>query len=77
MFLLARFSICKTSVKDSYFSKVAGFFLATFSKINTLTGIFKGFYLAFKQAPIVSTISRRLSDSRFRKFQGIFLETKQ
>ena len=48
-FLLSRFNICKTSVKGSYFSKVAGLFFANFAKINTVRGIFQGFYLDFKQ----------------------------
>ena len=40
VFLLSRFNACKTSVKGLYFSKNAGFFLSTFAKINTVTGIF-------------------------------------
>ena len=56
--------------------KVAGLFLANFAKINTVTGIFQGFYRGFKQFSIVCNISRRLSN-RFRKFEDIFLVTKQ
>ena len=48
-FLLSRFNVCKMSDRSSYFSKVAGLFLANFSKINTVTGIFQPFYLGFKQ----------------------------
>ena len=61
VFLLSRFYVCKTSVKGSYFSKNTSFFPATFAKINTVTGIFPGFYLDFKQFPIECNISRRLS----------------
>ena len=67
-FLLSRFNICKTAESSSYFSKVAGLFLANFAKINTVTGIFQGFYVDFKQFAIVCNISRRLSTGRFRKF---------
>ena len=67
-FLLSRFSVCKTSVKGSYFSKVVGLFLANFAKINTIRGVFQGFYLDFKQFFIVCSISRRLSNGKFRKF---------
>ena len=49
MFLLSKFNLVKTSVKASYFSKIAGFFPATFTKINTVTVIFPGFYLDLKQ----------------------------
>ena len=45
MFLLARFDVCKTYVKGSYFSKVSDFFPKTFAKTNSVTGIFQGFYL--------------------------------
>ena len=46
VFLLSMFIyVCKTSVKGSYFSKVTDFFRAFFAKINTVTGIFQGFYL--------------------------------
>ena len=65
---ISRFNVCKTSERSSYFSKVAGLFLANFAKINTVTGIFQGFYLGFKQFSIVCNISRRLSNGRFRKF---------
>ena len=67
-FLLSGFNVCKTSEKSSHFSKVAGLFLASFAKINAVTGIFQGFYLDFKQFSIVCNISRRLSNGRFRKF---------
>ena len=66
-FLLARF-VHKTSVKGSYFCKNASFFPATLAKMNTVTGIFQGFYPDFKQFCIVCNISRRLSNNRFRKF---------
>ena len=46
-FLLSRFNVCKTSERSEYFSKVAGLFLANFPKINTVTGIFQGFYLQY------------------------------
>ena len=59
VFLLSRFNLWKTSVKGSYFSKNAGFFHVAFEKINTVTGVW-GFYLDFKQFPIVRNISRRL-----------------
>ena len=65
---ISRFNVCKTSERSSYFSKVAGLFLANFAKINTVTGIFQEFYLGFKQFSIVCNISRRLSNGRFRKF---------
>ena len=68
MFLLSRFNLCETSVKGSYASIIAGFFLTTFAKINAVTGIFQGFYLDFKQFSIVCSISRSLSNGRFRKF---------
>ena len=45
MFLLARFNVCKIYVKDSYFSKVSGFFPKTFAKTDSVTGIFQGVYL--------------------------------
>ena len=41
VFLVSRVNVCTTSVKGSYFSRVAGFFPATFAKINTVTGIFQ------------------------------------
>ena len=41
------------SVKDSYFRKVAGLFLAYFAKINTAAAIFQRFYLDFMQFSIV------------------------
>ena len=43
------FNLCKTYVKALYFSKIASFHLATFEKINSVTGIFQGFYLDFRQ----------------------------
>ena len=64
VFLLSRFNFCKTSVKGSYFSKITGFSPATFAKINTVTGIFQGFFLDFKQFSIVCNICRRPSDVR-------------
>ena len=64
-----------TYVKGLYFSKIAGFFPATFAKINTVTGIFQGFFLDFKQYSIVSNISRRFSNGRFRKFSDVFSVT--
>ena len=42
VFLLSRFNV-KTSVKGSYFSKVAAFYPAVFATMNTVTGIFKDF----------------------------------
>ena len=60
--------VIKTSVKSSYFGKVTGLFLTSFLKINTVTGIFQGFYLDFKQFAVVCNISKRLSNGRFRKF---------
>ena len=48
--------------------KVAGLFLANFAKINTVTGIFQGFYWGFKQFSMVCNISRRPSNGRFGKF---------
>ena len=66
--LLFRFNLCKTSVKGSYVRIIVGFFLTTLAKINTVTGIFQGFYLDFKNFPIVCNISRRPCDGRFRKF---------
>ena len=53
VFLLSRFNLCKTYVKGSYFSKVPGFFLATFVKINTATVIFQGLSLDFKHFSLV------------------------
>ena len=44
-----RVNVRKTSERSSYFSKVAGLFLANFAKVNTVTGIFQRFYLGFKQ----------------------------
>ena len=41
---------------------IVGFFLTTFAKINTVTGIFQGFYLDFKQFSIVCNISRSISN---------------
>ena len=67
-FLLSRFNVCKTSERSSYFSKVAGLFLPNFAKINTITVIFQGFSLDFKQFSIVCNVSRRPSSGRFRKF---------
>ena len=34
VFLLSRFNLCKSSVKGSYFSKIAGFFPATLQKLT-------------------------------------------
>ena len=45
MFLLSRFNLVKISVKGTYFSKIAGFFPATLTKINIVTVVFQGFYL--------------------------------
>ena len=67
VFWLSRFNLCKTSVKGSYFSKIAGFPI-TFSKMNNVTGIFEGFYRDFKQFSIVCNIWRRYSNGRFCKF---------
>ena len=50
---LSWLNLCKTSVKGSDVRIIAGFFLTTFAKINTVTGIFQGFYLDFKKFPIV------------------------
>ena len=36
-------------MKGSYVSIIAGIFLKTFTKINTITGIFHRFYLDFNQ----------------------------
>ena len=66
--LLPRFNLCKTSVKGSYVTIIAGFILRTFAKINTVTGILQEFYTDFKQFSIVCNISRSLSKGRFRKF---------
>ena len=66
--LLSIFNVCKTSVKGSFSSNVTGFFRANFAKINTVTGIFQGFYLDLKQFSVVCNISRRLSNGTFRKF---------
>ena len=68
VFLLLRLNLCKASVRGSHFSKTAGFFPATLCKMNTVKGIFQGFYLDFKQFSIVCNISRRLSNGKFRKF---------
>ena len=65
--LLSRF-VCKAAERSSYFSQVAGLFLANFAKINTVKGIFQGFYLGFKPFSIVCNISRRHSNGRFPKF---------
>ena len=67
-FLLSRFNVCKASKRSSYISKVTGLSITNFAKINTVTGIFQGFYLAFKQFSIACSISRRLSNGRCRKF---------
>ena len=48
VFLLSDFNLCKTSVKSSYYSKLAGFFPPTFANFNTVRGIFQGFYLDLK-----------------------------
>ena len=73
--LLSRFNLCETPVKGSYVRIIAGFFLTTFEKINTVTGIFQEFYLGFKHFSIVCNISRRLSKGRFVNFK--FSVTKQ
>ena len=67
VFLLSRFNLCKISVKGSYFSKTVGFFTATFAKINTVTGIFQGFYLDFKQFRLYAIFSEDfpISDRKF------------
>ena len=70
--LLSRFNLCKIYVKDLYFSKTAAFFSTNFAKISTVTGIFQRFYLKFKQFSIVCSISRSLSNGRFRKFWDTF-----
>ena len=67
-FLLSRFNVCKASKRSSYISKVTGLSITNFAKINTVTGIFQGFYQAFKQFSIACSISRRLSNGRCRKF---------
>ena len=59
VFLLSKFTLCITSVDGSYFSKIAGFLPATFSKMNTLTGIVQGFYPDFKQFPIACNIFQK------------------
>ena len=47
-FWLSRFHVCKTSVKGSCFSKVAGYFPKNFVKSNTGNNrYFLGFYLDF------------------------------
>ena len=71
VFLLSRFNLCKTSVKSSYVSLIADFFLATFEKINT-----QGFYLDFKAILLLYSIFREdfpVADSVNFKF----LITKQ
>ena len=55
-------------VDMKYLTWNAGSFPATFVKITTVTGIFEGFYLDFKQFSIVCNTSRRLSNARYRKF---------
>ena len=45
-------------MKGSYFGKIAGFFPTILAKINTVTGIFQGLYLDFKQFSFVCNISR-------------------
>ena len=64
-------------MKSSWFSKIAGFFPATYSKIYSMASTFQGFYLDFNQFSIVCNIPRRLFNGRFRNFQNILLVTKQ
>ena len=68
MFLLTRFNVRKTSVKGSYFRRVSGLYPATYAKIKVGIGIFQGFYLEFKEFSVVYNISKRFSNSTFRKF---------
>ena len=76
VFLLFRFDVCKTSVKGSYFSKIAGFFPTTFASINTVTGISQGFFLDFKQFSIVCNVSRSIPTTDSVDFK-IFSVIKQ
>ena len=72
MFQYAQIKICPRGKMFQYpklYTTVTGFFPATFAKINTVTGIFQGFYLDFQQFSIVCKISGILSNGRFRKFQ--------
>ena len=62
--LLSRFNVSKTSVKDSYFSKVASFFSGNFAKTNTVTGILSNFLLYAKfpeDFPIVDSVNVKIS----------------
>ena len=70
MFLLSRFNLCKTPVKGSYVSIIAGFYFTTFAKVNTVTGIFQRFYLDLEQFSIACNISEVLpvADSVSFKF---------
>ena len=67
LFLLSRFNIRKTSMKGSYVI-IAGIFLTTFTKINTVTGIFHRFYLAFNQFSIYAMFLEVIPVGRCRKF---------
>ena len=44
MFSKSRFNLCKISMQGSYFSNIAGFLPATFSKKSIVTGSFQVFY---------------------------------
>ena len=72
-FFLSKFDVCKTSVKDSYFRKVAGLFLANFAKINTVAAIFQRFYLDFKQFSIVRIFPEDFTMADFVNFKISFL----